>query len=72
MLAVQSLERRINSIEQLTGETTAWEQQRNAAGARIKWMFTNQKGLRQNGPCLSTAQINSGHTQTAKTTVQRY
>ena len=71
VLAAQCLDRRIDSIEQLTAETTAWEQQRNAAGARIKWMH-NQKGQRQNGPCLSTPQINSGHTQRVKTTVQRY
>ena len=38
VLAAQCLDRRIDSIEQLTAETTAWEQQRNAAGARIKWM----------------------------------
>jgi hypothetical protein len=69
-LAAQCLDRRIDSIEQLTAETTAWEQQRNAAGARIKWMFTTKKGPRQNGPCLSTPQINS--TQRVKTTVQRY
>ena len=43
VLAAQCLDRRIDSIEQLTAETTAWEQQRNAAGARIKWMFTTKK-----------------------------
>jgi hypothetical protein len=36
VLAAQCLDRRIDSIEQLTAETTAWEQQRNVAGPRIK------------------------------------
>jgi DDE superfamily endonuclease len=40
VLAAQCLDRRIASIEQLTAETAAWERQRNAARARIKWMFT--------------------------------
>src|SRR5438128_3227685 len=33
VLAAQCLDRRIGSIERLTAETAAWEQQRNAAGA---------------------------------------
>ena len=32
VLAAQCLDRRIDSIEQLTAETMAWGQQRNAAG----------------------------------------
>ena len=43
VLAGQCLDRRIETIEQLTAETAAWEQQRNAANARIKWMFTTEK-----------------------------
>src|SRR3981189_3444231 len=34
-------------------EIDAWERQRNAAGARIKWMFTTEKSPHQNGPRLS-------------------
>jgi transposase len=49
VLAAQCLDRRIDSIEQLTAETTAWEQQRNAAGARIKWMFTTKKARAKMG-----------------------
>ena len=49
VLAAQCLDRRIDSIEQLTAETTAWEQQRNAAGARIKWMFTTNKARAKMG-----------------------
>ena len=43
VLAAQCLDRRIGSIERLTAETAAWEQQRNGARARIKWMFTTDK-----------------------------
>jgi len=43
VLAGQCLDRRIESREQLAAETAAWEQQRNAARAHIKWMFTTQK-----------------------------
>src|ERR1700732_985877 len=49
VLRSQCLDRRIDSIEQLTAETTAWEQQRNAAGARIKWMFTTKKARAKMG-----------------------
>src|SRR6266516_3894881 len=37
VLAGQCLDRRIDSYPRLIAETAAWEQQRNAAGARIKW-----------------------------------
>jgi transposase len=43
VLAGQCLDRRIESRGQLAAEIAAWEQQRNAARARIKWMFTTQK-----------------------------
>ena len=49
VLAAQCLDRRIDSIEQLTAETTAWEQQSNAAGARIKWMFPTKKARAKMG-----------------------
>ena len=60
VLAAQCLDRRIDSIEQLTAETTAWEQQRNAAGARIKWMFTTKKARAKMGRAYPKAQANSG------------
>ena len=60
VLAAQCLDRRIDSIEQLTAETTAWEQQRNAAGARIKWMFTTKKARAKMGHAYPTPQTNSG------------
>src|SRR5262249_51077902 len=43
VLAGQCLDRRIESYEKLVAETAAWERQRNAAGARINWMFTTEK-----------------------------
>jgi len=43
VLRGQCLDRRIDSREQLESEIAAWERQRNASGARIKWMFTTDK-----------------------------
>jgi DDE superfamily endonuclease len=58
VLAGQCLDRRIDSIEQLIAETTAWEQQRNAAGARIKWMFTTKKARAKMGQAYPKARAN--------------
>jgi hypothetical protein len=43
VLRGQCLDRRIATYEQLVSEIAAWEKQRNASGARIKWMFTTAK-----------------------------
>ena len=43
MLRGQCLDRRIGEREILIAEIAAWQQQRNASGARIKWKFTTQK-----------------------------
>ncbi len=43
MLRSQCLDRRIDDRKTLEAEITAWECQRNADGARIKWMFTTQR-----------------------------
>ena len=43
VLASQCLDRRIESFARLVAETAAWEKQRNAERARIKWMFTTEK-----------------------------
>ena len=59
VLAAQCLDRRIDSIEQLIAETTAWEQQRNAAGARIKWTFTTKKARAKMGQAYPKARANS-------------
>jgi len=43
VLRSQCLDRRIATQKQLASEIAAWERQRNAEAARIKWMFTTQK-----------------------------
>ena len=43
VLRSQCLDRRIGDRKTLDAEITAWECQRNAVGARIKWMFTTQR-----------------------------
>jgi transposase len=72
VLAAQCLDRRIESIERLDAETAAWEQQRNAAGAHIKWMFTTEKARAKMGRAYPQPQTNSGQIQRVITSVQRY
>jgi hypothetical protein len=43
VLRGQRLDRRIDDPKRLRREIAAWEQQRNAARARIKWMSTTDK-----------------------------
>ena len=43
VLRGQCLDRRIGERQRLVAEIAAWEQQRNAAGARINWMFTTER-----------------------------
>ena len=49
VLRGQCLDRRIDDPERLVREINAWEKQRNAAGARIKWMFTTEKARAKMG-----------------------
>jgi transposase len=49
VLRSQCLDRRIDSKEQLEAEIAGWERQRNASGARIKWMFTTDKARAKMG-----------------------
>ena len=49
VLRSQCLDRRIDTKEQLVSEIAAWERQRNASGARIKWMFTTEKARAKMG-----------------------
>jgi transposase len=72
VLAAQCLDRRIESIEQLAAETAAWQQQRNAVGARINWMFTTEKARAKMGRAYPHTQASSGPRQRVKTSVQRY
>jgi transposase len=43
VLRGQCLDRRIDHRDRMRAEIAAWEHQRNAAGARINWMFTTQR-----------------------------
>src|ERR1700724_498130 len=43
VLRGQCLDRRIGEHPRLVAEIAAWEEQRNAAGARVKWMFTTER-----------------------------
>ena len=65
-------DRRIESIEQLAAQIAAWEQQRNAPAARIKWMFTTEKARVKMGHAYPRPQVNSRWAQRVKTSVQRY
>jgi hypothetical protein len=49
VLRSQCLDRRIATQERLISEIAAWERQRNASGARIKWMFTTEKARAKMG-----------------------
>jgi transposase len=43
VLRGQCLDRRIDTPEWLEDEITTWADERNAAGARIRWMFTTER-----------------------------
>ncbi len=43
VLRGQCLDRRIGERDVLIAEIAAWQKQRNASGARVKWKFTTQK-----------------------------
>jgi transposase len=43
VLRGQCLDRRIGERHRLVAEIAAWEHQRNAAGARVTWMFTTER-----------------------------
>jgi transposase len=49
VLKGQCLDRRIDNRPLLEREIAAWQRQRNAAGARIKWMFTTEKARAKMG-----------------------
>ncbi|MGA6964805.1 MAG: IS630 family transposase, partial [Xanthobacteraceae bacterium] len=59
--------------EQLESEIAAWECQRNASGARIKWMFTTDKARAKMGRAYPPARFRPrGPSQRVIITVQRY
>jgi transposase len=43
VLRTQCLDRRIGERDTLVAEINAWQKQRNAAGAAVKWMFTTER-----------------------------
>jgi transposase len=43
VLRGQCLDRRIGERDRLVAEVAAWQRQRNASGARVKWKFTTEK-----------------------------
>jgi DDE superfamily endonuclease len=49
VLRSQCLDRRIDDSKRLVREIAAWQRQRNADGAKIKWMFTTEKARRKMG-----------------------
>jgi hypothetical protein len=49
VLRGRCLDRRIATREQLESQIAAWERQRNASRARIKWMFTTDKARAKMG-----------------------
>ena len=49
VLASQCLDRRNENYARLVAETAAWEKQRNAACARVNWMFTTEKARAKMG-----------------------
>ena len=49
VLRGQCLDRRIGERDQLEPEIAAWEQARNAAGARVQWLFTTEKARAKMG-----------------------
>ena len=49
VLRGQCLDRRIGERERLETEVAAWQRRRNAAGARINWMFTTDRAREKMG-----------------------
>src|SRR5215210_2322044 len=49
VLKGQCLDRRIDTRDLLEREIAAWERNRNAAGARVKWMFTTEQARAKMG-----------------------
>jgi transposase len=72
VLAGQCLDRRIGSYARLVAETAAWEKQRNAARARIKWMFTTEKARAKMGRAYPKPAAGSARRQRVKISVTGY
>jgi hypothetical protein len=72
VLRGQCLDRRIATQQQLKSEIAVWERQRNAARARIKWMFTTDKARAKMERAYPKPAATSGRRQRVKITVSRY
>jgi transposase len=66
VLASQCLDRRIESYVRLVTETAAWEKQRNAERARIKWMFTTEKARAKMGRAYPKPKAKSARLKESK------
>jgi hypothetical protein len=55
VLRSQCLDRRIDDPNRLVTEISAWQRQRNATCARIKWMFTTDKARAKMGRAYPNA-----------------
>ena len=66
VLRSQCLDRRIGQRERLVAEIDAWQRQRNASGARIKWQFSTERARDK----LARAYPNIG--KESSISVQRY
>jgi transposase len=54
VLRTQCLDRRIDDAGELAAEIAAWQQQRNASGARIRWMFSAERARQKMGRVYPT------------------
>ena len=59
VLRGQCLDRRIGEREQLEHEIADWERERNAAGVRVRWMFTTEKARAKMGRAYPVAAVPS-------------
>ena len=60
VLKGQCLDRRIATRERLEREIAAWERERNAAGARIRWMFTTETARAKMGRAYPKPNVTLG------------
>jgi transposase len=57
VLRAQCLDRRIGDPDELAAEIAAWQQQRNASGARIRWMFSPERARQKMGRLYPTPAV---------------
>jgi transposase len=57
VLRTQCLDRRIAEPDELVAEIAAWQQQRNASGARVRWMFSPERARQKMGRLYPTPAV---------------